>query len=224
MKIAITGHTRGIGKSLADKFKENGHEVIGFSISTGFDIGDPIAIQEILDFSLDCDIFINNAYHPTGQTILLKEIINAWEGTDKIIINICSKSALIPIKGEEGFNKVIPWMRQGWLAEYGGIKREQHKILRERFFENKPHILNVITSIVDTDMADVFECDKLNIANLGNVVSQLHIHVIARKKNDITFPKPVWGNAPALEYCGNNLTKTLEKIQKYFKNVVRKSA
>jgi diadenosine tetraphosphate (Ap4A) HIT family hydrolase len=69
-----------------------------------------------------------------------------------------------------------------------------------------------------------FECDKLNIANLGNVVSQLHIHVIARKKNDITFPKPVWGNASAVEYCGNNLTKTLEKIQKYFNNVDRKSA
>jgi diadenosine tetraphosphate (Ap4A) HIT family hydrolase len=69
-----------------------------------------------------------------------------------------------------------------------------------------------------------FECDKLNIANLGNVVSQLHIHVIARKKNDATFPKPVWGNAPALEYCGNNLTKTLEKIQKYFNDVDRKSA
>ena len=68
-----------------------------------------------------------------------------------------------------------------------------------------------------------FEFDKLNIANLGNVVSQLHIHVIARKKNDATFPRPVWGNAKALEYCGNNLTKTLEKIQKYFKNVDRKS-
>ena len=68
-----------------------------------------------------------------------------------------------------------------------------------------------------------FEFDKLNIANLGNVVSQLHINVIARKKNDATFPRPVWGNAQALEYSGNNLTKTLEKIQKYFKNVDRKS-
>jgi diadenosine tetraphosphate (Ap4A) HIT family hydrolase len=68
-----------------------------------------------------------------------------------------------------------------------------------------------------------FEFDKLNIANLGNVVSQLHIHVIARKKNDVTFPKPVWGNAQALEYHGNHLTKTLEKIQKYFNNVDRKS-
>ena len=35
--------------------------------------------------------------------------------------------------------------------------------------------------------------DKLNIATIGNVVSQLHIHVIARYKTDKLFPKPVWG-------------------------------
>ena len=80
--------------------------------------------------------------------------------------------------------------------------------------------INFVAEILQNE----FECDKLNIANLGNVVSQLHIHVIARKKNDATFPKPVWGNASAVEYCGNNLTKTLEKIQKYFNNVDRKSA
>lgn len=38
----------------------------------------------------------------------------------------------------------------------------------------------------------IYNPDKLNIAALGNVVSQLHIHLIARYKNDITFPKPVW--------------------------------
>jgi diadenosine tetraphosphate (Ap4A) HIT family hydrolase len=36
-------------------------------------------------------------------------------------------------------------------------------------------------------------CDKLNIAALGNVVAQLHVHVIARRKTDACFPKPVWG-------------------------------
>ena len=42
------------------------------------------------------------------------------------------------------------------------------------------------------------ECDKLNIAALGNQVSQLHVHVIARRHNDAAWPKPVWGaNAPA---------------------------
>jgi len=58
-----------------------------------------------------------------------------------------------------------------------------------------------------------FPCDKLNIANLGNVVSQLHIHVIARNTQDKTFPKPVWGNAPAVPYCGSSLTKILENLQ-----------
>lgn len=45
-----------------------------------------------------------------------------------------------------------------------------------------------------------FTVDKLNIASLGNVVKQLHIHVIARSKNDLTFPKPVWGNSIAKPY------------------------
>ena len=36
-------------------------------------------------------------------------------------------------------------------------------------------------------------CDKLNIAALGNMVSQLHVHVIARRRSDAAWPRPVWG-------------------------------
>ena len=39
-------------------------------------------------------------------------------------------------------------------------------------------------------------CDKLNIAAIGNVVPQLHIHIVARWLNDPLWPKPVWGAAP----------------------------
>src|SRR6202008_4062698 len=42
----------------------------------------------------------------------------------------------------------------------------------------------------------VTECDKLNIAALGNLVSQLHVHVIARRRADAAWPKPVWGVNP----------------------------
>ena len=35
--------------------------------------------------------------------------------------------------------------------------------------------------------------DKLNVASLGNVVPQLHVHVIARKRSDPAWPRPVWG-------------------------------
>ena len=43
-------------------------------------------------------------------------------------------------------------------------------------------------------------CDKLNIAALGNMVAQLHVHVIARTKNDAAWPKPVWGAAEPRAY------------------------
>ena len=43
-------------------------------------------------------------------------------------------------------------------------------------------------------------CDKLNIAALGNQVAQLHVHVIARRKNDAAWPKPVWGATPPVSY------------------------
>jgi diadenosine tetraphosphate (Ap4A) HIT family hydrolase len=44
-------------------------------------------------------------------------------------------------------------------------------------------------------------CDKLNIAALGNMVRQLHVHVIARTHTDPAWPKPVWGAVPAKEYA-----------------------
>lgn len=43
-------------------------------------------------------------------------------------------------------------------------------------------------------------CDKLNVAALGNVVPQLHVHVIARRRTDAAWPKPVWGVVPAKPY------------------------
>src|SRR5688572_17090551 len=43
-------------------------------------------------------------------------------------------------------------------------------------------------------------CEKINVAALGNVVPQLHVHVIARIRGDAAWPKPVWGAVPPLAY------------------------
>ncbi len=45
-------------------------------------------------------------------------------------------------------------------------------------------------------LKSITECEKLNIAALGNQVAQLHVHVIARRHSDAAWPKPVWGAAP----------------------------
>ena len=49
-------------------------------------------------------------------------------------------------------------------------------------------------------LKDVTGCDKLNIAALGNVVPQLHVHIIARRHGDAVWPRPVWGVVPAQAY------------------------
>jgi diadenosine tetraphosphate (Ap4A) HIT family hydrolase len=49
-------------------------------------------------------------------------------------------------------------------------------------------------------LKSVTECEKLNIAALGNMVAQLHVHVIARRHSDAAWPKPVWGAVPAAAY------------------------
>ena len=47
---------------------------------------------------------------------------------------------------------------------------------------------------------DGFGADKMNIGALGNVVNQLHVHVIVRKRDDAAWPAPVWGKHPAVPY------------------------
>lgn len=53
---------------------------------------------------------------------------------------------------------------------------------------------------VSRALKTITECDKLNVAALGNAVAQLHIHVIARRHNDAAWPKPIWGAASTAAY------------------------
>ncbi len=55
-------------------------------------------------------------------------------------------------------------------------------------------------ALVSRALKAVTACDKLNVAAIGNVVSQLHVHVVARWRDDAAWPKPVWGAAPARAY------------------------
>jgi diadenosine tetraphosphate (Ap4A) HIT family hydrolase len=56
-------------------------------------------------------------------------------------------------------------------------------------------------------------CDKLNVAALGNVVPQLHFHVIARSRSDPAWPKPVWGAVPARDYDPSTRERLLDALR-----------
>lgn len=60
----------------------------------------------------------------------------------------------------------------------------------------------------------ITECDKLNIAALGNVVAQLHVHVIARRQNDAAWPKPVWGAVPATTYALGERERLVDALRR----------
>jgi len=79
----------------------------------------------------------------------------------------------------------FPWLilvpRHPGVRELIELPRdEQHALLDE--INRCSHVLHAL-----------FKPDKLNVAALGNVVPQLHVHIVARHKNDAAWPRPVWG-------------------------------
>lgn len=84
-RIAITGHTKGIGKSIAEELSVD-HSIVGFSRSNGYDLG--TKVHDIIIDSMDCDVFINNAWHNPGQVDLLNKWAHAHQHQPHLIINI----------------------------------------------------------------------------------------------------------------------------------------
>lgn len=86
MKIAITGHTAGIGQSFSRYLAQRGHEIVGLSKRDGNNIRN---IPKIVAQITVCDMWINNAQSGYAQTELLFKIVEAWKGDhSKMIWNI----------------------------------------------------------------------------------------------------------------------------------------
>lgn len=63
-------------------------------------------------------------------------------------------------------------------------------------------------------LKEVTRCDKLNIAALGNMVPQLHIHVIARRTSDIAWPRPVWGVVAPLAHDAGEVQAFMSELRR----------
>lgn len=94
MKIAITGHSAGIGQALFKVYEQQGHEVVGLSRRNGYNIK---SIPKIAEQIEPCDVFINNAQSGFAQTELLFEIWTRWKGTAKTIIVISTQMTSYPV-------------------------------------------------------------------------------------------------------------------------------
>ncbi|API86961.1 HIT domain-containing protein [Francisella uliginis] len=61
-----------------------------------------------------------------------------------------------------------------------------------------------------------YNADKLNVATIGNVVKQMHIHIVGRFENDPAWPAPVWGNIDPKPYTKQEKSSLVEKVRKIF--------
>ena len=138
MKIAITGHSKGIGKALFDLLSEE-HEVEGFSRSNGFDIQNTnLIVRAVKGF----DVFVNNAYFGLQQVQILNELWKKWKYDEtKTIVNISSMSKYPGLSGNE----------TGYSAHKAALSHQAFLLMfsdRER----KCRVINVNPGYVETDM------------------------------------------------------------------------
>jgi NAD(P)-dependent dehydrogenase (short-subunit alcohol dehydrogenase family) len=144
-KIAIVGHTRGIGKAIADLYRKKNYTVVGLSSSNGYDLQcSQVEIMEQLD---DCELIVLNAYVGRGQMNLLKRIYGRFVFEDKKVVVITSTSGT-PIGADEELldpEYVEYCKNKKNLIEY--IEQLQQELL------NKPlSVYDVCPDVVDTDM------------------------------------------------------------------------
>ena len=90
----------------------------------------------------------------------------------------------------------------------------QREGLREIYQLNqldRQQLLNESCLLAET-LANLFQADKINVATIGNMVPQLHMHHVARFKTDAAWPGPVWGAVSAAIYPADVLAETAERI------------
>ncbi|HUD43607.1 MAG TPA: HIT family protein [Dokdonella sp.] len=98
-----------------------------------------------------------------------------------------------------GWLVLVP--RRAGLRELADLSRaDQHRLLDE-------------IEIARTALAALGPYDKLNLGALGNVVEQLHVHVIARHRDDAAWPGPVWGHSPRLAHAAGALAERLQRLR-----------
>ena len=97
MKIAITGHTRGLGAEFKKAYENSGHEVAVFSRSNGYDLRNWDHMQKMLNQIIEYDMFINIAKPDFVQTTILYELWKRWKNQERVIINISSGITYTPI-------------------------------------------------------------------------------------------------------------------------------
>lgn len=112
------------------------------------------------------------------------------------------------LKNDERFLWMILVPRRSFVKELIDLDKEDQQLLLKE--------INIVSQVLQ----EIAKPDKLNIGIIGNIVPELHVHVVARYITDSQWPKPVWGNGESVAYSFEKKEKLLKEIRQkvsYFK-------
>jgi len=166
MKVAITGHTQGIGKAIAELYPDN----LGFSRSNGYDISVETSREQIVQESIDTDIFINNAVIDNYQTKMFLQIFDVWKhDSNKTIVNINSRAKYLKSTDNE----------------YWNAKKKLFDQVEKNLFGRRCKIININPGYVMTDSSKE-SIEKYNMPYMSTQVCANYV------KWAIDQPMEIW--------------------------------
>lgn len=112
------------------------------------------------------------------------------------------------LKNDQQYNWFILVPRKENIQEIYHLSKNDRELLMEE--------INQLSLLVKKK----FNPDKLNIASLGNIVSQLHIHVVGRRSNDVLWPQGIWqSSSGTMPYNMNELSPELSSLSEQIKEI-----
>lgn len=112
-------------------------------------------------------------------------------------------------------NGAFPWIllipRQDNLSEIIDLSPKDQLVLMQEI------------ALSSEIMQGIFQPNKLNVASLGNIVPQLHVHIVARYETDEAWPGPIWNSNVSREYGANELEERIDTLREAFEEELRKN-
>ena len=154
-RIAITGHTKGIGEQLWNRLDKRGFELKGFSRSNGYNLLKTSTckkvVREVADWN--ADVFINNAYVPDNQVRLMYLMYEQWQDRPRLIVNMSATSSdSITNFSQMGYNPDwTPYVSDKARLDWASLQ------LANMYKKGKCRVSLVKPGFVDTDSTSMFK-------------------------------------------------------------------
>jgi len=184
-KIAITGHTKGIGKELWNRLEDRGFELKGFSRSNGYNLQKVSTCKKVVKEAVEwnADVFVNNAYVPDNQVRLMYLMYEQWQEKPRLIINMgATSSDSITNFSQMGYNADwTPYVSDKARLDWASLQlANMHKQGKCRVSLVKPGFVDTDSTAVFKDFAEDFMMTADSVAEQIEWLIDLKRHVQVR--------------------------------------------